>query len=278
MSLGAALETLYGSTDFTARIQRDPVRAAHRYADPLDQELAGLVSALFAYGRVDLFGPVVDEVLRRMGPSPRAFVDRFTDTGQFADIVYRWNRGPDVVQLCQGLQGVLAKHGSLGALARPRGRDTIEVLVAALHEEAARVAGLEPSAMPRGFRSWMTRPSKGSACKRWAMYVRWMVRSDREGVDLGIWDAPASGLTIPVDVHVLRISRFIGLTERGDGSWRTAEAITARLREFDPDDPVRFDFALAHLGISGLCVGHKRAQCSACPLEPYCSASWKPKT
>ena len=242
MSLGDALEALYAQTDFTARIQRDPVRAAHRYSDPLDQEVAGLVSALFA------------------------------------DVSYRWNRGPDVVHLCEGLQGVFTNHASLGSLARERGQDTIETLVGVIHDEAAKAAGLEPSELPRGFRSWMTRPSKGSACKRWAMYVRWMVRSDREGVDLGLWGVPASGLTIPVDVHVLRISRFIGLTDRKDGSWRTAEAITARLRELDPVDPVRFDFALAHLGISGLCVGHKREECSACPLEPYCSASWRPKT
>jgi len=265
MSLGDALETLYSQTDFAARKARDPVRVAHRYTRAGDQEVAGLISALFAYGRVDLFGPVVDDLLDRLGPSPRDAVDAWEDDGRFEDLVYRWNRGPDVALLLSAMRRVLEDHGSLGAVGGKGSAQRIERLVMALDEAAGEGT--------RGFRSWMNRPSKGSACKRWAMYVRWMVRPDIEGVDLGLWDASPAELVIPVDVHVMRIAGFIGLTTRKTAGWKTAEDITRSLRRFDPVDPVRFDFAIAHLGISGLCKGHKRPECSACPLEPYCSAN-----
>jgi uncharacterized protein (TIGR02757 family) len=93
-------------------------------------------------------------------------------------------------------------------------------------------------------------------------------------VDLGLWTAlrPAD-LVMPVDTHVLRNSRFLGLTDRADATWRTAEQITAALRALDPHDPVRFDFALAQLGISGACRGFRDAAvCAACPLDPICAA------
>ena len=99
-----------------------------------------------------------------------------------------------------------------------------------------------------------------------------MVRPD--GVDLGLWRAiPPSALVIPLDTHVGRIARLLGLTTRGDTSWRTAESITASLRRFDAADPVRFDFALAHLGISGACAGRRVPTiCAACPLDDVCQA------
>ncbi|MBW2258057.1 MAG: DUF2400 family protein, partial [Deltaproteobacteria bacterium] len=128
--------------------------------------------------------------------------------------------------------------------------------------------------LPRGFRTFLPSPTGGSACKRWNMFLRWMVRPPTEGIDLGLWDSlPPSALVVPLDTHVLRIARLVGLTRRRDGSWRTAAEITANLRLLDPDDPVRFDFALAHLGISGACKGRRdEAVCSACPLRPVCVA------
>jgi uncharacterized protein (TIGR02757 family) len=101
-----------------------------------------------------------------------------------------------------------------------------------------------------------------------------MVRPRREGIDLGLWTTrrPAE-LVVPLDTHVLRLSRFLGLTARTDGSLRTALEVTARLRELDPDDPVRFEFALAHLGISGACKGYRHAEvCPTCPLQTVCVA------
>jgi hypothetical protein len=94
-------------------------------------------------------------------------------------------------------------------------------------------------------------PASGSACKRLCMFLRWMVRP-ADGIDLGLWKAiPPRKLIIPVDAHIQRISRFLGLTQRKQADWRMAQEITAALKKFDSDDPVKYDFSLCHIGISG---------------------------
>jgi uncharacterized protein (TIGR02757 family) len=101
-----------------------------------------------------------------------------------------------------------------------------------------------------------------------------MVRGP-DAVDLGAWRGivPAAALVVPLDTHVHRVARCLGLTRRRDASWRTAEEITAALRRVDPDDPVRYDFALCHLGMSGACPARRdRARCAPCPLAAACRA------
>jgi uncharacterized protein (TIGR02757 family) len=122
-------------------------------------------------------------------------------------------------------------------------------------------------------RHGMPRPSGGSGCKRWNMFLRWMVRQPTHpgDPDLGLWELPTHKLIIPVDTHVLRVARLIGLSHRTDGSWRTAQEITKNLARIHPQDPVRYDFALAHLGISGGCKAKHHAEiCGSCPLAPCC--------
>lgn len=97
-----------------------------------------------------------------------------------------------------------------------------------------------------------------------------MIRTERP--DLGLWPIEPQSLIIPLDTHVHRIARMVGLTRRTDGSWRTAAEITSNLKRIDPDDPVRFDFVLAHLGIDGRCKGKKvDAICKECMLVPVCN-------
>ncbi|MBZ0122053.1 MAG: DUF2400 domain-containing protein, partial [Sandaracinaceae bacterium] len=159
------------------------------------------------------------------------------------------------------------EHGSLGrALAR-------EIADAGeLREGLARFAGaLRGPGAPRGLMHLMPDPRAGSACKRLLLYLRWMIRPD-DGVDLGLWpELTPSILLIPVDTHVHRIAKNLGLTERNDASWRTAEEITASLRRLDPLDPVKYDFALCHLGISRQCPSRRDPdKCDACVLRPSC--------
>lgn len=280
------LERLYAATDGVAVRAHDPVAFVHRYRDPADIELAGLIAVSLAYGKVDLFFPVLDRLFATMDDhgGPAAYVDAFTpDRGaEIADVVYRWNRGGDFVLLFGALRRVRATHGGLEPLFAGSGpvRDRLARAVDALRDAVVATArdhgeaDATWAAMPRGVKYLLPSPASGSACKRWALYLRWMVRPPREGVDFGVWStiAPAD-LVMPVDVHVGRISRLVGLTERADASWRTAEAIAARLRDFDPHDPIRFDFALAHLGISAKCTGRRQASvCPQCPLDPICQA------
>jgi len=140
-------------------------------------------------------------------------------------------------------------------------------ILEALGNQEARRLGLE---VTRSFKTFLPKPSSGSACKRWNMFLRWMVRAE-DGIDLGVWSLPASSLVLPLDTHTHRISQYVGLTTRKQANWRTAVEITTRLRQLDADDPVRFDFALAHLGISGGCRRRYRAEiCSTCALLPVC--------
>ncbi len=257
-------------------VARDPVRFPRAYADPADAEVAAVVAAMLAFGRVDLFLPVVARTLaiadRHGGPA--AFARGFDDTRAAslidADVTYRWNRPDDFVCLFRTLRAALARHERLGALFTPG------PAAAGLGGAIDTLRACAPPNPSRGFRTWLPHPREGSACKRWLMLMRWMVR--RDDVDLGLWThlAPCD-LVIPLDTHVMRISRFLGLTARNDAGWRTAEEITRALATLDPDDPVRYDFALAHLGISRACLGHRDATvCPTCPLDALCGAPAQP--
>ncbi|MDP2316166.1 MAG: TIGR02757 family protein [Pseudomonadota bacterium] len=257
-----------------ANLARDPVRFPRAYADLRDVEVAAVLSAQLAYGRVDLFGPVIARILALADAhgGPAAYVLTFDDAraADLAGVIYRWNRGEDFVLLFRLLQAVYRRHASLGELFQPG------PVGASLGAAIDTLRALTPGEPSRGFRTWLAHPGDGSACKRWLMFLRWMVRVD--GMDLGRWThLSPRDLVIPLDTHVMRLSGFLGLTRRNDASWRTAEEVTAALRCLDPDDPVRFDFALAHLGISGACLGHRDADvCPACPLAPMCHAPAAP--
>lgn len=296
--LERALEELCASTDVSARLASDPLAFARRYPDPGDAELAGLFASALAYGRVRLFWPVLTELFRQADAAggPKAWVLGFgaRDADDLAPLVYRWNRGRDLALLARAAGAVLRAHGSLGAVVaagfRPEHADlgpALEGAVRALREAAlaeAPALGIRAATfqdLPRGFRTLLPLPSEGSACKRWNMLCRWMVRrpgqrrgdepARADGVDLGLWALPTDRLIIPLDTHVSRLSLFLGLTGRADDSWRTASEITRGLKRLDPVDPVRFDFALAHLGISGACKGARVPEvCDACPLVGCC--------
>jgi uncharacterized protein (TIGR02757 family) len=288
VNVGAHLEEVYQSVELDERLAADPVAFPRRYFGRRDQEVAGLLAATLAYGRVELFGSVLDTLFARLDAcgGPAHVVAHFDPEQMIralGPLGYRFNTGIDWVLLLGGLQRVYAEVPSLEALLLPSG-DTIEAglirLVARLRTEVvanAERCGVEAGRfedLPRGLRYLLPSPSSGSACKRWNLYLRWMVRPATDGVDLGLWTGvEPRALVVPLDTHVLRISRFIGLTSRRDGSWRTALEVTDALRVFDPDDPVRFDFSLAHLGISGACRGGRHVEvCPTCPLDPLCGA------
>jgi uncharacterized protein (TIGR02757 family) len=116
---------------------------------------------------------------------------------------------------------------------------------------------------------FFTRPSTGSACKRLNLFLRWMSRTD--GVDAGGWTlVPRRQLVVPLDTHTIRVGRCLRLTRRASPGWKMAAEITAALRVLDPDDPVRYDFALCHLSMMGACGWHTRRGNARCPLRDHC--------
>jgi len=119
-------------------------------------------------------------------------------------------------------------------------------------------------------------PRKGSACKRHNLFLRWMVRGG-DGVDLGIWTVlDPRQLIVPVDTHMARLGRWLGLTSRRTVDWRMAEEITDGFRVVCPEDPVRFDYALTRIGILSVCTAATRGTCVLCPLGPACSGGRRP--
>src|SRR5699024_8231674 len=137
-------------------------------------------------------------------------------------------------------------------------------LRAALADFSAEIRGPHATG---GMKHLLSDPEKGSACKRLLLYLRWMVRPD-DGVDLGLWAVAPARLVIPLDTHVHRIARNLGLTRRADASCRTAVEVTDSLRLLDASDPVKYDFALCHHGVSRACPSSPVTEkCSACVLR-----------
>jgi uncharacterized protein (TIGR02757 family) len=250
--------------------------------------VAGLLAACLAYGRADVFKPKVAWVLAAGGLSPAAFAARLArepDAASLAGFRYRFNTGEDVAALLAAAGWVRERHGSLGARFAALIREAGEAgggkhpLRAALSTFAAELREAPPALEiladrgGRGIRHLCPDPGAGGAAKRWNLYLRWMVRGP-DGVDLGLWREVAPALlVVPLDTHVARVARRLGLTRRKDLSWRTAEEVTAALRVADPHDPVRFDFALCHLGMSGRCPPRRSPErCAACDLQPGCEA------
>ncbi len=288
-ALRPVLKRFESDFDVEARLAFDPVELPRRYRDPGDAEVVALLAACLAYGRADLFKAQLERVLGAMGPSPASFAEELArapdpHAGFFEGFRYRFNRPEDVSALVAAAGHLRAVHGSLGALFAALYRDEAshgepEALRRALARFAAavrRAPPVDPLLARRGRRGLAhlcPDPGRAGACKRWNLFLRWMVRGP-DGVDLGLWkEVPASALVVPLDTHVSRIARYLGLTDRRDLSWRTAEEITRSLRQVDPGDPVRFDFALCHLGMSGGCpVRRDPSKCAGCPLRDFCRA------
>jgi uncharacterized protein (TIGR02757 family) len=275
--LGSALERLYASYD---RIDAatDPIQAVRPYGRAADQEVAGFIAAALAFGRVASVMQSVGRVLAVLGPAPAAFVRTFDpvrDGGALSGLVHRWTRGSDLVALLLVLRRILEQSGSIEAFFAEGDDPSAPDVAPGLESFSRRALAVDVSAaygrLPArpGVCYFFPRASSGSACKRLNLFLRWMVR--RDGVDLGIWRSPAPArLIVPLDVHLVRMGRCLGLTRYRSPGWRMAQEITASLRRIDPVDPVRFDFALCHLGMRGECGFSRPGGDSACPLRDFC--------
>jgi uncharacterized protein (TIGR02757 family) len=278
-ALREPLERLYREFDYGARLGRDAIQFPLRYARPDDRELVGLLTCCLAYGRVDLFARELDRALAVMGASPAAFVRDFdarTQARAFDGFLYRFNRPRDLVAFCTAAREVLARHGTLEKCFLAGDPDARGPIGPALERFArafldADVHELFPRArLSRGYRHLFPLPSVGGPCKRLLLYLRWMVR--REPPDFGLWTAVSPArLLMPVDTHVENMSRALGLTRRRSRTWRMAEEITGHLAALDPEDPVKYDFALCHKRMSGDCLDRRDAAvCGPCGLRGVC--------
>ncbi len=185
----------------------------------------------------------------------------------FKGYIYRFHTGDDLVLLLLTLKEVRSRYGSLENLFTGHYQESNGDVKLSLTRFVDDLYGtaLAIGHPGRGMGHFLPSPRKGGACKRLNLFLRWMVR-DRD-IDLGVWNGiRKSDLIIPLDTHIARIAYCLGLTGRKTADWKTAADITEALKGFDPDDPLKYDFALCHQGIAGICRAD-RSLCGACSLK-----------
>lgn len=267
-------------------LQNDPLSFCHRYPESPDQEIVGLIASSFAYGKVTSIKRSVERILAVVNPSPLQFIESYDPASArklLTGFKHRFNDDLDLSALFLAIKTMIEQAGSIGdyflRYYDKQAEDLTSCLVAftssILHMDYSAVYGSKDIPADSCFPFLFPSPASGSACKRLCMFLRWMVRP-ADGIDLGLWQAiPPGKLIIPVDAHIQRISRFLGLTQRKQTDWRMAQEITAALKTFDSDDPVKYDFSLCHIGISEGCSGTKREACQTCAIFDICGENQK---
>lgn len=242
-------EILFEKADLYNRptfIEADPISIPHLFTTAADIEIAGFLSATIAWGQRKTLIQNARELMRRMDYAPYDFIIHHTqkERNQFGDFVHRTFNGEDARFFIERLQTLYRKHTSIEPLFYTTSHSVYDGI---LQFRAAFLGDDAPSRHGKH----VANPASGSAAKRINMFLRWMVRNDKRGVDFGIWKTlrPAD-LQIPLDVHSGRVARKLGLLERTQDDWRAVEELTAALRTFDAADPVRFDYALFGMGVN----------------------------
>ncbi|MBC6989613.1 TIGR02757 family protein [Hymenobacter sp. BT491] len=241
------LDDRYDHYDRPAFILNDPISIPHRFSLRQDIEISGLFAALLAWGRRPTIIKKCQELMQRMDNAPHQFILHHSDDDLkgLLGFCHRTFCDTDLLYFVHFLRWFYEQRSTLedaflhGATQRER-LEQFHNLFFSLPDAPGRT------------RKHVATPARKSACKRVNMYLRWMVRQDTRGVDFGLWTRlPMSDLICPCDVHVERVARRLGLMTRPAVDWAAAEDLTAHLRDFDPNDPVKYDFALFGLGVEG---------------------------
>jgi len=275
------LDELYRVYD-RSFLDSDPLLFPHRYTDRRDVEIVAFLASTLAYGSVVTIKKDIEKVLAVLGPHPHDTVRLQEPQAlqtRLGGFKHRFTTARHLAWFFHLIRQTLEEHGSLEALFlegyEPDAANVREALAAFVD----RLTGYDPKPVYRdlagakadGALFLLPSPKTGAACKRLNLFLRWVVRRD-DDLDLALWKKVSpSKLVIPLDTHVARISRAIGLTARKSGDWRTAEEITKALSELDPADPLKYDFAITRLGILGDCVADARSsRCDGCSLADIC--------
>ncbi len=242
------LDEKYDQYDRPEFIETDPIQIPHSYTLPEDIEIAGFLTSTIAWGQRKSIIVNAHKLMHLMGNSPYDFVINASDSQleKLKYFVHRTFQGDDCLFFIQSLKNIYKKYNGLGRLFESgylKHRDIAMTLV------SFRKVFFEIDCFPRTFKH-ISDVNKGASAKRLNMFLRWMVRDDKRGVDFGLWKSiPASALYIPIDLHAGNVARKLGLLLRKQNDWKAVAELTTRLREFDPLDPVKYDFALFGLGI-----------------------------
>ena len=236
----------YNTTDFIAL---DPVCIPHRFTKKEDIEIMGFIAAVLAWGQRKTIINKCTDLIERMDGAPHQFITQHQDIDlkQLEGFVHRTFNDTDVLYFVYALKELYTQFTSME-----------EVFLTGINKNSLNIEGgliafrnyFFSFDHPHRTRKHISSPETKSACKRLNMFLRWMVRRDKKGVDFGIWKGiqPAQ-LVCPCDVHVDRIARQLGLITRTQVDWQTAVELTENLKGLDPKDPVKYDFALFGMGV-----------------------------
>ena len=231
-------------------IKSDPIGIPHRFSTLQDREIMGFWTAMLAWGQRKTIVQNATVLAGQMDEAPYDFVVNHeeSDRARFLNFKHRTFQSTDTLWFLEFFQQYYRRHDSLEtAFSRHLhpADETVKMALIGFHHDFF----AHPYA-PDRTRKHVSTPARGSTCKRLNMFLRWMVRRDDCGVDFGLWQKiRPDQLLIPLDVHVDRVARRLGLLQRKQTDWLAVEELTAALRRFDPADPVKYDFALFGLGV-----------------------------
>ena len=255
-SLKQKLDYHYKAYDIS-QLEPDPLQFPHLFKDEKDIEVMAFIASVFAYGNVRQIINSLNKFLVIAKNQPFIFIKNFEITDKSAStisFIHRFYSSKDILQLFQLLKINYGEYGSLKNLfliGYSSSDENVKNGITNFSKYFLDKAKNEFGHVSRGLAFMFPLPEKGSACKRMNLFLRWVVRKDE--LDFGLWtEIPTSKLIIPVDTHVARICRKLKLTKRKNVSWKMAEEITENLKKFDADDPVKYDFAICHIGMRKL--------------------------
>lgn len=231
-------------------IDRDPISIPHRFSQKQDIEIMGFWSAVLAWGQRPVILKKSTELVTLMDGAPYDFIRNHeeSDLKRFLAFKHRTFNATDALYFLHFFRQYYQQNDSLENAFLTVENSTVEPNLIAFHD---RFCGLTDF-FPERTRKHIATPARNSSCKRLLMFLRWMVRRDDRGVDFGLWTRlRPDQLVMPIDVHVNRVARKLGLLVRPQTDWKAALELTENLRQFDGMDPVRYDFALFGLGVEG---------------------------
>lgn len=229
-------------------IESDPIQVPHRFSQKENIEIAGFLAATLAWGQRKTIIRNANRLLEEMDNSPYAFLMNTSESEwtHLSDFKHRTFNAGDLFFFLKSLQNIYRNHGGLEQVFT-MGYKLDNSVFSAL--QYFREVFFELNHQIRT-RKHISDVNKKSSAKRLNMFLRWMVRSDNNGVDFGLWKGiPSSALMLPLDVHTGTVSRELRLLLRKQNDWFAVEEVTANLRKFDPIDPVKYDFALFGMGV-----------------------------
>ena len=228
-------------------IDSDPIQIPRQFNQKENIEIAGFLAATIAWGNRQAIIKNASRLMQMMENQPYEFITEgnSADFKKLSTFVHRTFNGQDCIYFMHSLKNIYKKHGGLQPVFET-GYTTNQSIKSALnhfHNIFFEIAGERT-------RKHVANVERGASGKRLNMFLRWMVRDDKRGVDFGIWNGiPASDLMLPLDVHTGNVARKLGLLNRKQDNWNAVEEVTSVLRNFDPEDPVKYDFALFGLGV-----------------------------